>query len=203
MKEDQGNYIYYAVGESKDIIENLPQMESFKEKGYEVLYLTDEIDEFLIKLMHDYEGKEFKSISSSNVKIDEKFKEKEEENKDLLKKIKEYLKDKVKDVRLTDKLKESPACIVSANEAISLNMEKTLKNLEQLPFEAEKILELNPDHQVFKILTDIYHKDPNSEEIKDYAELLYNQSLLLEGLEIEDKTTFAKLITKLMIKSKK
>jgi molecular chaperone HtpG len=82
-------------------------------------------------------------------------------------------------------------------------MEKTLKNLEQLPFEAEKILELNPDHQVFKILTDIYHKDPNSEEIKDYAELLYNQSLLLEGLEIEDKTTFAKLITKLMIKSKK
>jgi molecular chaperone HtpG len=203
MKEDQGNYIYYAVGESKDIIENLPQMETFKEKGYEVLYLTDEIDEFLIKLMHDYEGKEFKSISSSNVKIDEKFKEKEEENKDLLKKIKEYLKDKVKDVRLTDKLKESPACIVSANEAISLNMEKTLKNLEQLPFEAEKILELNPDHQVFKILTDIYHKDPNSEEIKDYAELLYNQSLLLEGLEIEDKTTFAKLITKLMIKSKK
>ncbi|PNS02127.1 heat shock protein 90 [Petrotoga miotherma DSM 10691] len=203
MKEDQGNYIYYAVGESKDIIENLPQMETFKEKGYEVLYLTDEIDEFLIKLMHDYEGKEFKSISSSNVKIDEKFKEKEEENKDLLQKIKEYLKDKVKDVRLTDKLKESPACIVSANEAISLNMEKTLKNLEQLPFEAEKILELNPDHQVFKILTDIYHKDPHSEEIKDYAELLYNQSLLLEGLEIEDKTTFAKLITKLMIKSKK
>jgi molecular chaperone HtpG len=200
MKEDQGNYIYYAVGESKDIIENLPQMESFREKGYEVLYLTDEIDEFLIKLMHDYEGKEFKSISSSNVKIDEKFKEKEEENKDLLQKIKECLKDKVKDVRLTDKLKESPACIVSANEAISLNMEKTLKNLEQLPFEAEKILELNPDHQVFKILTDIYQKDPNSEEIKDYAELLYNQSLLLEGLEIEDKATFAKLITKLMIK---
>jgi len=200
IKASQGNYIYYAVGESKDIIENLPQMESFKEKGYEVLYLTDEIDEFLIKLMHDYEGKEFKSISSSNVKIDEKFKEKEEENKDLLQKMKEYLKDKVKDVRLTDKLKESPACIVSANEAISLNMEKTLKNLEQLPFEAEKILELNPDHQVFKILTDIYQKDPNSEEIKNYAELLYNQSLLLEGLEIEDKTKLAKLITKLMIK---
>jgi len=203
MKENQERYIFYAVGENRKAIENLPQMESFKEKGYEVLYLTDEIDEFLIKLLHDYQGKEFKPISSSEIKIDDTLKEKEEESKDLLIKIKEHLKDKVKDVRLTDKLKDSPVCIVSANEAVSLNMEKTLKNLEQLPFEAEKILELNPNHQIFKILQEIYTKDPDSEELREYSEVLYNQSLLLEGLEIEDKSELAKQITNLMLKANK
>lgn len=203
MNENQEKYIFYAVGGNRKAIENLPQMESFKEKGYEVLYLTDEIDEFLIKLLHDYQGKEFKPISSSEIKIDDTLKEKEEESKDLLIKIKEHLKDKVKDVRLTDKLKDSPVCIVSANEAVSLNMEKTLKNLEQLPFEAEKILELNPNHQIFKILQEIYNKDPDSEELREYSEILYNQSLLLEGLEIEDKSELAKQITNLMLKANK
>lgn len=201
MKEDQGNYILYAVGKDRKTIENLPQMEVYKEKGYEVLYLTDEIDEFLIKLMHDYEGKEFKSISSSDIKLDDSFQVKEKESKNLLEKIKEHLGDKVKDVRLTDKLKDSPACVVSADEVISLNMEKTLKNLEQIPFRAEKILELNPNHEIFKIMEKIYQEDSESEELKEYAELLYNQSLLIEGLEIEEIDRFVKLINKMMIKS--
>ena len=202
MKEDQGNYIYYAVGQTIEDIEKLPQMEAIRDKGYEVLYLTDEIDEFLIKLMHDYQGKEFKSISSADIK-DENIQKKQEESKDLLSKIKEHLKDKVKEVRLTNKLKESPACIVSANEAISLKMERTLKNLEQLPFEAEKVLELNPNHEIFRILQEIYQKDPDSQELKDYSEILYNQALLREGLDIDDKHQFAKLITDLIVKANK
>ncbi|PNR96646.1 molecular chaperone HtpG [Petrotoga sp. 9PWA.NaAc.5.4] len=202
IKEDQGNYIYYAVGQTIEDIEKLPQMEAIRDKGYEVLYLTDEIDEFLIKLMHDYQGKEFKSISSADIK-DENIQKKQEESKDLLSKIKEHLKDKVKEVRLTNKLKESPACIVSANEAISLKMERTLKNLEQLPFEAEKVLELNPNHEIFRILQEIYQKDPDSQELKDYSEILYNQALLREGLDIDDKHQFAKLITDLIVKANK
>lgn len=201
MKADQGNYILYAVGKDKKTIDNLPQMEVYKDKDYEVLYLTDEIDEFLIKLMHDYEGKEFKSISSSDIKLDDDFQSKEEESKNLLDKIKEHLGEKVKEVRLTDKLKESPACIVSADEIISLNMEKTLKNLEQIPFRAEKILELNPNHEIFKVMEKIFQENPESEELKEYAELLYDQSLLIEGLEIEDIDRFIKLINKLMIKA--
>ena len=203
MKAEQGNYILYAVGKDRKAIESLPQMEAFREKDFEILYLTDEIDEFLIKLMHDYEGKEFKSISSSDVKLDKNFKKKEKESKNLLNKIKEHLNDKVKEVRLTDKLKEFPACIVSADEVISLNMEKTLKNFEQIPFKTEKILELNPNHEIFHILENIYQNNPESEELKEYAELLYNQSLLIEGLEIEEIDKFVKLINKLMIEAKK
>ncbi|HOB16394.1 MAG TPA: molecular chaperone HtpG [Defluviitoga sp.] len=203
MKAEQGNYILYAVGKDRKTIESLPQMEAFREKDFEILYLTDEIDEFLIKLLHDYEGKEFKSISSSDVKLDKNFKKKEKESKNLLNKIKEHLNDKVKEVRLTDKLKEFPACIVSADEVISLNMEKTLKNFEQIPFKTEKILELNPNHEIFHILENIYQNNPESEELKEYAELLYNQSLLIEGLEIEEIDKFVKLINKLMIEAKK
>ncbi|TGG88677.1 molecular chaperone HtpG [Geotoga petraea] len=200
MKEDQEAYIYYAVGESRDSIDNLPQMEAVKEKGFDVLYLTDHIDEFLIQMLHDYKGKQFKSISSSDLKLKdtEEKKKEEEENKDLLGKIKELLSGKVKEVRLTDKLKKSPVCIVSAHEGMSINMEKVLKELDQMPFNAEKILELNPDHQVFKKVKSIYDENPESDLLKDYADILYNQALLMEGMKIENPSDFVEKINKLM-----
>ncbi|MDK2946452.1 molecular chaperone HtpG [Geotoga petraea] len=200
MKKDQEAYIYYAVGESRDSIDNLPQMEAVKEKGFDVLYLTDHIDEFLIQMLHDYKGKQFKSISSSDLKLKdtEEKKKEEEENKDLLGKIKELLSGKVKEVRLTDKLKKSPVCIVSAHEGMSINMEKVLKELDQMPFNAEKILELNPDHQVFKKVKNIYDENPESDLLKDYADILYNQALLMEGMKIENPSDFVEKINKLM-----
>jgi molecular chaperone HtpG len=200
MKKDQEAYIYYAVGESRDSIDNLPQMEAVKEKGFDVLYLTDHIDEFLIQMLHDYKGKQFKSISSSDLKLKdtEEKKKEEEENKDLLGKIKELLSGKVKEVRLTDKLKKSPVCIVSAHEGMSINMEKVLKELDQMPFNAEKILELNPDHQVFKKVKSIYDENPESDLLKDYADILYNQALLMEGMKIENPSDFVEKINKLM-----
>jgi molecular chaperone HtpG len=200
MKEDQEAYIYYAVGESRSSIESLPQMEAVKDKDYEVLYLTDHIDEFLIQMLHDYKGKQFKSISSSDLKLkdSEEKKKEEEENKDLLGKIKQLLSGKVKEVRLTDKLKKSPVCIVSAHEGMSINMEKVLKELDQMPFNAEKILELNPDHPVFKKVKNIYDENPESEQLKDYADILYNQALLMEGIKIENPSEFVEKVNKLM-----
>lgn len=200
MKEEQEAHIYYAVGESKEAIESLPQMEAVKDKDYEVLYLTDHIDEFLIQMLHDYKGKEFKSISSSDLKLkDKEEKEKqEEENKDLLSKIKELLSGKVKEVRLTDRLKKSPVCIVSAHEDMSINMEKVLKELDQMPFNAEKILELNPDHPVFQKIKNVYEENPDSETLKDYSDILYNQALLMEGMKIENPSEFVEKINKLM-----
>jgi molecular chaperone HtpG len=200
MKEDQEAYIYYAVGETRNSIESLPQMEALKEKDYEVLYLTDHIDEFLIQMLHDYKGKQFKSISSSDLKLKdtEEKKKEEEENKDMLGKIKELLSGKVKEVRLTDKLKKSPVCIVSAHEGMSINMEKVLKELDQMPFNAEKILELNPDHPVFKKVKNVYDENPDAEQLKDYADILYNQALLMEGMKIENPSEFVEKINKLM-----
>ncbi|MGM0641460.1 MAG: molecular chaperone HtpG [Thermotogota bacterium] len=200
MTEDQEEHIYYAVGESRDSIESLPQMEAVKEKNYEVLYLTDHIDEFLIQMLQEYKGKEFKSISSTDLKLkDREEKEKqEEENKDLLSKIKELLSGKVKEVKLTDRLKKSPVCIVSAHEGMSINMEKVLKDLDQMPFNAEKILELNPDHPVFQKVKSVYDESPDSEILKDYADILYNQALLMEGMKIENPSEFVEKINKLM-----
>ena len=203
MKKDQKE-IYYASGEDIAKIKELPQIEKVLDKGYEVLYFTDSVDEFLTSIVMEYDGKKFKSILKGDLDLDTK-KEKEElnkkaeDNKDLLAKIKEILKDKVSDVKLSTRLKSHPVCLVS-DDQLSIDMEKVLKQLNQDGMKANKILEINPDHDLFKALSDAY-KD--NKDISDYANLLYEQSLLMAGLTIEDPVAYSQKIAELMLKAMK
>lgn len=181
---------------------SLPQMDVMKDKNVEVLLLTDEIDEFMIQMMQNYQEIPFKSIQQGEADfIDdtkkEDLKKKEKEHKNILKAIKESLKDQVKDVKLSARLKESAVCLVSG-EGLSLEMEKVLKQMPtQTDVKADRILEINPDHELFQALQHVYEKDET--KINDYASLLYNQALLMEGLPLENPTLFAQTLTKLMI----
>jgi molecular chaperone HtpG len=203
MKKEQKE-IYYAAGKDKNTVEHLPQLESFKEKGYEVLYFIDKVDEFSAMALREYDGKPIKSIADSSITVDEnkeEIKKIEEENKTLLETIKEALKDKVSEVKISSRLKKSPVCITSGKNGLSLNAENVLKEAGQDPFggiKSEKILELNPEHNIFKTLKSIYEKDAKSEKIKTYSGILYNQALLLEGIPVENPSEFAQQIASLM-----
>ncbi len=203
MKEDQKE-IYYATGETLEAIKALPQLERVLDKGYEVLYFTDNIDEFMVTIINSYNDKMFKSVLKGELDIeDEKEKEEikkiEEDSKPLLDKIKEVLKADISDVRLSTRLKSYPVCLVS-DDNLSIDMEKTLKNLDQGNIKANKIMEINPDHEVFKALNKIYN---SNEDIEDYVKLLLDQSLLIAGLPIANPVEYAKRLSDLMIKAMK
>ncbi len=205
-KPESQKAIYYATGKSKQSILNLPQMDVMKENSSEVLLFTDEIDEFMIQILNNYDDVPFKSVQQGEADFvddtkKEDLKAKEKEHKDVLKAIKKVLKDKVKDVKLTARLKDSPVCLVSG-EGLSLEMEKILKSMpNQQEVKAERILEINPDHDLFKAIENVYGKDQS--KIGEYASLLYHQALLIEGLPIEDPTEFSNNLVKLMIDSSK
>lgn len=206
MNENQ-EYIYYATGQNVSQLEKLPQMELLKDKDYEVLFFTDEIDEFAIRMLGEYDNKKFKNISQGDLHLEseekqKEIKQKEKEHKDLLKQIKEALKDKVSEVKLSTRLKNSAVCLVTDDD-LSFEMERVLK---QMPganehIKAKRILEINPEHELFKALETVY--DSNKEEINDYADLLYSQALLIEGFTLEDPVEFSNKMCKLMIKSAK
>ena len=201
MKEDQKE-IYYAAGESIEKIRQLPQMEKVLDKGYEVLYFTDSVDEFLTSIIMEYDSKQFKSILKGDLDLDskeekEELEKKSEESKDLITKIKEILKDKVSDVRLSSRLKTYPVCLVS-DDNLSIEMEKILKQMNQEGVKANKIMEINPDHELFKALKDL---DEKKEDISEYTELLYDQALLMAGLELEDPAKYALKVSELMLKA--
>lgn len=206
QKPEEQKAIYYATGKSKHAILSLPQMDVMKDKGYDVLLFTDEIDEFMIQVLQNYQELPFKSIQQGDTDLiddsqKEVLKKKEKENKDILKAIKKALKDKVKDVKLSARLKSSAVCLVSG-EGLSLEMEKILKQLpNQTDVKADRILEINPDHELFIALNKVYEKD--AAKIDDYASILYHQALLIEGLPIEDPTEFSNNLVKLMIDSSK
>ena len=193
MKEDQ-SVIYYASGENADKISRLPQAEAILEKGYEILYLTDDVDEFALKMMFNYQEKEFKSISSSDLDIrtqDEKEQEEKtsQENKDLIEFIKETLKEKVADVRLTNKLKSHPVCITNEGE-LSVEMEKVLSKMpDSNGIKAQKVLEINLNHPVFEKMKSLFNTD--NEKLKKLAEVLYGGAVLIEGLTLESPVDFA------------
>lgn len=208
MKKDQ-KYIYYATGDSVAKIDKMPQMESIVDEGYEVLYCTDEVDEFTLKIIASYDDKEFKSVSDKDLGIeltDEEKKESEEKNeanKSVLDAVKEALGDKVASVTLSTRLKSHPVCF-SSGDGLSLEMEKILKsqaeaqgNKEFSDMQADKILELNEGHEFFKGLTKAVDAS-DKEKISDYSNLLYDQALLIEGMSIEDPVEFSNLICKLM-----
>ncbi len=200
MAENQ-KYIYYAAGESVDRIDKLPQTELLKDKGYEILYFTDDIDEFAIKMLMEYNEKEFKSVSSGDLGIESNEEDKEneneiEENKELFSFMKEVLSDKVKEIKPSKRLKNHPVCLSSEGD-LSIEMEKILSQMpDSHGIKADKILEINVHHHVFDTLKSAFEND--KDKLKLYTNLLYNQALLIEGLPIEDPIEFTNNICKLM-----
>ena len=202
MKEDQ-KHIYFASGESIEKISKLPQCELLKDKGYDLLYMLDNVDEFVIQMMQDYDGKTFKNIAQGDLDLESEEEKKEiekqnEDNKPLLDSLKEALGDKVVDVKVSGRLKTHPVCLVSS-EGLSFEMEKVLAQMpgQENAMKAGRILEINPNHAIFKALQTITDQD----KIKDYAKLLYDQALLIEGFEVEDPIAFSNKICELMIKA--
>ena len=202
MKEDQ-KYIYYACGETVAKIDSLPQTEILKDKGYEILYMTDNVDEFALQMLIDYEGKEFKSVQSSDVDLEtdeekaEK-KEKAEQNKDLLEEMKKALEGKVADVRLSARLRSHPVCL-SSDGAVSIEMEKVLGAMPEgggKP-KADKVLEINSNHPIFEKLR--FLCDNDKEKLAVYADILYDQALLIEGINIENPVDYCNKICDLMV----
>lgn len=200
MKEGQDS-IYYACGDSLTRIEQMPQTELLKDKGLEMLYLTDDVDEFALKTILNYEGKTFKNISSDdlNLETEEEKKQNEEQieqNKDLLAFMQESLGGKVAKVALSQRLKSHPVCLSTEGE-ITLEMEKVLTAMPSGgDVKATRVLEINADHPVFATLKDLYNSD--KEKLKVYTNLLYGQSLLMEGISIEDPVAFSNQICELM-----
>lgn len=201
MPEDQ-KYIYYATGESNERIEKLPQTELVADKGYDILYFTEEIDEFVIKVLMSYKEKEFKSVSSGDLGIEAEDKEQTEaeqnENKELFKFMKEILENEVKDVRISKRLKSHPVCLTAEGE-ISIEMEKTLNAMPNSQnVKADKVLEINVNHKVFQSLKTAFEQD-QKDKLTLYTKLLYNQALLIEGLPIQDPVEFTNDICKVMV----
>ena len=201
MPEDQ-KYIYYATGESNERIAKLPQTEMVADKGYEILYFTEDVDEFAIRMLMNYKEKEFKNVSSGDLGLesDEEKKEAEKEasdHKELFEKMNEILSDKVKDVKASKRLRSHPVCFSTEGE-VSIEMEKVM---QQMPdgqgVKADKVLEINVDHDVFQALKDAYDND--EEKLKLYTNLLFNQAMLIEGLPINDPVDFTNDICKVMV----
>lgn len=200
MPEEQ-KYIYYASGESYERIEKLPQTELVADKGYEILYFTDDIDEFAIRMLMNYKEKEFKSVSGGDLGIEDEAEavtpEEENENKDIFEFMKNVLSDKVKEVRASKRLKSHPVCITAEGE-ITLEMEKVLKAMPgNENIHADRVLEINVHHEVFQSLKNALETD--KDKLTLYTNLLYNQAMLIEGLPIQDPVEFTNDICKIMI----
>ena len=200
MKPEQ-KYIYYGCGETVERVLSLPQAETLQEKGFEMLCLTDNVDEFALRILMKYDDKEFRNISSDDLELEsteekEKVKELAEDNKDMLAFVKESLGDKVKDVRLSGKLKSHAVCITT-DGMISTEMEKVLNAMPaQEKIKAQRVLEINGEHPIFQRLQELYQSD--KERLKLYAEILYDQALLLEGISLEDPSDFSQKLCQLL-----
>ncbi|MBX4150517.1 molecular chaperone HtpG [Paenibacillus sp. Dod16] len=200
MPEDQ-KYIYYASGDSIDRIEKLPQTEMVLDKGYEILYFTDDVDEFAIKMLMKYKEKEFKSVSSGDLGLDSETDKQENEaeendNKELFEAMGSLLAGKVKSVKASKRLKSHPVCLSTEGD-VSIEMEKILKAMPNgQDIQADKVLEINTNHEVFKSLK---AQQADQDKLKLYTNLLYNQALLIEGLPIADPVEFTNDICKIMV----
>lgn len=207
MPESQKK-IYYATAKDKATIEQLPQMETLRDKGIEVLYLLDPVDELCIEALREYEGKQFHSISRGDLDLDdaesqEVKKETEDiqkKNDDLMKDIKEALGEKVADVKVSARLKSSAVCLVADEAGPSLSMEQTFADMNNPLFKARRILEINPHHDLFTRLQSLHEAGKDRAEFKDYCDLLYTQALLIEGILPENPVEFANKVAKLMAK---
>lgn len=208
MKEDQKD-IYYVSGKDVALIDKLPIVQTLKKKELEVLYLTDEVDEFVMNTLMNYREKTFKNATQGDLDLNTEEEKKElektkEDNKDLLEFMKESLKDKVSEVKLSNRLSEDPVCL-TAGEGLSFEMEKVFANMPgdnpMGPMKATRILEINPSHPIFSTLKELYAKD--KEKVKEVADVLYDQALLIEGFTIEDPIAYSRKICKLLVDSHK
>ncbi|PKM83235.1 MAG: molecular chaperone HtpG [Firmicutes bacterium HGW-Firmicutes-14] len=201
MPEEQ-KYIYYAAGESVERIEKLPQAELVAEKGYEILFFTEDVDEFAIKMIRTYKDKEFKSVSSGDLGIESEENESasgvdDKDNKELFDYMKGVLSDKVTAIRASKRLKNHPVCLSNEGE-LTIEMEKILSSMpNNQDIKADKVLEINTNHDVFKTLKEAYETD--KDKLKLYTDLLYNQALLIEGLPIKDPVEFTNNMWKVML----
>lgn len=201
MPEDQKE-IYFASGENRTKIASLPQVEVVKDKGYDILYLTDNVDEFCFQMMRDYKEKAFKNIAQGDLDLEteeekQELEKKNEENKDMLTSIKDALDNKVVDVKISSRLKSHPVCLVSS-DGVSFEMEKVLSAMpEGNDVKAGRILEINPNHPIFEAMKNIYEED--KDKVADYASLLYDQALLIEGFSVENPVEFSNKICDLMV----
>ena len=199
MGEGQ-KYIYYACGDTPDKIEKLPQTEAVRDHGFEILYLTDDVDEFALQMLHSFEDKEFKSVSAGDLGFEDEKKADEEadkENEPLLAALQKALDGKVKSVKVSTRLKTHPVCL-SSEGTLSIEMEKVLSSMPNAGgMKAQRVLELNATHPIFAKLQTL-QKDGDEEKLSEYAKLLYDQALLIEGLPVEDPVAFSARICALM-----
>ena len=210
MKEGQ-NEIYYLTGESRSIVENSPHLEAFKEKGYEVLYLVDPVDELLVQSLMDYEGKKLKSAGKGTIKLgsneEEKehaqaeLKRKEEESAGLLELLQKALDEEVKQVRLSTRLVSSPACLVGTEMDYSPQMERLLQKGKGGGPKQRRILELNPNHELFVKISERYKRNNEDQTLREYAELLLGYALLAEGSELSDPAGFNRHLVGVMLQA--
>lgn len=203
--KDKQEFIYYASATNKEQVLAMPQMDLVKKQGYDVLILKDNIDEFVMQILQEYEGKKFKSINQGDLDLlskeeKEKIEEVKKEKKSIIDKLKEILKDEVNDVVISSRLTDSPVCLVST-DGLSFEMEKVLaQNPIETNAKAGRVLEINPNHELFKAIESIY--DANDEEsLEDYANLLLSQALLMEGFQLKDPVKFSNTMCKLMVKA--
>jgi molecular chaperone HtpG len=204
MPEEQ-KYIYYAGGDNIALLDKLPQAEHVREKGYDILYLTEEIDEFVVRSLGNYDEREFRSVNDDDLELEEdndkeEIERLETDNKELLEFVKESLDGKVESVRISSKLKSHPVSLAAQGE-ISLEMEKYFKSMQGRndsfmgDMRAQRVLELNAAHSSFSILKEAIETD--KEKAAKYAKLLYGQALLTAGVPLEDPAEFSELISEL------
>lgn len=202
MKDGQDK-IFYACGESVDKIDLLPQVENVKDKGYEVLYLTEYVDEFAIQMLMDYEGKKFANVSSEALDLDtedekKELEEKNSSNKEMFDEMTSLLDNEIKEVRFTNKLKNHPVCLTSKGN-VSIEMEKVMNSMPTgEKVNAEKVLEINENHPIVSKLEDLYKN--NKEEFDNYTKILYQQARLIEGLPVDNPTELTNLICNVISK---
>ena len=202
MKEGQDK-IYYACGETVDKIELLPQVEAVKEKGYEILYLTENIDEFVVQVLMEHKEKKFINVCANDVDLDtdeekEALKKENEENKDMFTLMKETIGEGVQEVRFTHRLKNHPVCLTSEG-ALSVEMEKVINSMpNDQKVKAQTALEINDSHPIAQKIKDLYEND--KEELKKYTQVLYAQARLIEGLPVENPTQISNLICEIIAK---
>jgi len=207
MPEEQKE-IYYITGESVAAVENSPLLEAFKEKGYEVLLLVDQVDEFMMQGLQEFKEKQFKSVNKGDVDLNTEDEKKEAEKKaeedkktygSLLEDLQKKLDNDIKEVRLSNRLKSSAVCLVSDESAMTPQMEAMFKQMGQEVPGSKRIMELNSDHSVVKLLQKIHGENKEDERVQKFGTLLFNQALLAEGLQIENPVEFAKDVADLMV----
>lgn len=211
MPEGQPD-IYFITGTSRPAVENSPHLEIFRKKGYEVLFLLDPVDEWVVQGLTEYGGKKLKAVDRGDVELGSEEEKKEREAKreedakqykELLEFIRETLKDRVKEVRLSNRLTDSACCLVADEYGLNANMERILRAMNQEVPESKRILELNPDHPIMRILAGMFGRDKGNNRLGDYCELLFDQALLTEGTSISDPLRFTKLVSELMVDAAK